>query len=200
MRVTEKDLRVEIRFKNNVLFQAIVDLGAFVNMAAFCRKFGFRQNEVGALLGLRINPLRKNGQYLKTCERLSILLGISCEDLFPARLYTHKEGTNLVVREISWEDAEAFLSEMAQEPEALPDEVYSRKELRKQITRVLSTLSGAEERVIKSLYGIEQPEQTLEEVALSFDLSTERIRQIELHAFGKLRRRTRRVQLEPFYS
>lgn len=59
------------------------------------------------------------------------------------------------------------------------------------ILNVLETLSPKESDVLKSRYGMNGPEKTLEEVGFEFNVTRERIRQIEAKAFRKLRHSSR---------
>ncbi len=71
--------------------------------------------------------------------------------------------------------------------------------LRCQIDEVLSTLSPREEKVIRMRYGIgDGNSYSLEEIGTRFDLTRERIRQIEIKALKKLRLTRRRENLEGF--
>ncbi len=73
----------------------------------------------------------------------------------------------------------------------------------RQITdEVLATLSPREEKVIKLRYGIgtQGEEHTLEEVGKDFDVTRERIRQIEAKALRKLRHPSRARLLKPFVN
>lgn len=68
------------------------------------------------------------------------------------------------------------------------------------IRRVLATLTPREEKVIRKRFGIgEKCEYTLEEIGREFDLTRERIRQIESKAFRKLRHPTRTGILRSIY-
>jgi RNA polymerase primary sigma factor len=61
---------------------------------------------------------------------------------------------------------------------------------------VLRTLSPREEKIIKMRFGLEDgSEHTLEEVGRSFDVTRERIRQIEAKALRKLRHPSRSSKL-----
>ena len=72
-------------------------------------------------------------------------------------------------------------------------------DLRYHIDRMVSTLSPKEERIIRKRYGIgEEASYTLEELGHEFDVSRERIRQIEVKAVKKLRYPVRSMWLREF--
>lgn len=67
------------------------------------------------------------------------------------------------------------------------------------IKRVLATLTPREEKVLRMRFGIgEKADHTLEEVGQDFDVTRERIRQIEVKALRKLRHPTRSKNLKNF--
>ena len=64
---------------------------------------------------------------------------------------------------------------------------------------MLATLTPREEKVLRMRFGIgERSERTLEEVGQDFDVTRERIRQIEANALSKLRRPSRSLRLKSF--
>lgn len=72
-------------------------------------------------------------------------------------------------------------------------------DLRYHIDRIVSTLSPKEERIIRKRYGIgEEASYTLEELGHEFDVSRERIRQIEVKAVKKLRYPVKSMWLREF--
>ena len=71
--------------------------------------------------------------------------------------------------------------------------------LREITTRVLATLTPREERVLRMRFGISmESDHTLEEVGKQFEVTRERIRQIEAKALRKLRHKTRARKLDSF--
>ncbi len=71
--------------------------------------------------------------------------------------------------------------------------------LQEQTRRVLSTLTPREEKVLRMRFGIgEKSDHTLEEVGQNFDVTRERIRQIEAKALRKLRHPSRSKRLKGF--
>ncbi len=71
--------------------------------------------------------------------------------------------------------------------------------LKEYTSQVLRTLTPREERVIKMRFGLEDgSEHTLEEVGQSFQVTRERIRQIEAKALRKLRHPSRSRKLKAF--
>jgi len=71
--------------------------------------------------------------------------------------------------------------------------------LKEQILEVLDTLTDREQKVLKLRFGLEDGRaRTLEEVGKTFDVTRERIRQIEAKALRKLRRPSRLNKLQDF--
>ena len=85
------------------------------------------------------------------------------------------------------------------EVQAAPEDVVSSMMLHDLISEVLETLSDREAEVIRLRYGLVDGRcHTLEEVGLRFDVTRERIRQIEAKALRKLRQFTRRSKLNGY--
>jgi RNA polymerase primary sigma factor len=71
--------------------------------------------------------------------------------------------------------------------------------LKEQVAKVLGSLEGREQRVIRLRFGLDDGRpRTLEEVGHEFGLTRERIRQIEAHALRKLRHPSRSRKLREF--
>jgi RNA polymerase primary sigma factor len=98
------------------------------------------------------------------------------------------------------EDGDSHLGDFIEDRAVVsPAEAVINVNLKDQTAHVLHTLSAREEKVVKMRFGLEDgAEHTLEEVGQSFDVTRERIRQIEAKALRKLRHPSRSLQLRVF--
>ena len=81
----------------------------------------------------------------------------------------------------------------------MPAEVASHTLLREQLSEVLDTLTEREEKVLRLRFGlVDGRPRTLEEVGKEFNVTRERIRQIEAKALRKLRHPSRSRKLKDF--
>ncbi|MCZ6729059.1 MAG: RNA polymerase sigma factor RpoD [SAR324 cluster bacterium] len=84
---------------------------------------------------------------------------------------------------------------------SLPDDTTMNLNMNETTREVLKSLTPREEKVLKMRFGIgERRDHTLEEIGQDFDVTRERIRQIEAKALRKLRHPTRSKQLKNFYQ
>jgi RNA polymerase primary sigma factor len=98
------------------------------------------------------------------------------------------------------EDDDSHLGDFIEDKSAEdPADAVVNRNLVDQTRKVLSTLAPREERVLKLRFGIgEHVNHTLEEVGQDFDVTRERIRQIEAKALRKLRHPSRSRTLRSF--
>ena len=81
----------------------------------------------------------------------------------------------------------------------MPSEAATYTVLREQLVEVLSTLTQREQRVLCLRFGLEDGRaRTLEEVGREFNVTRERIRQIEAKALRKLRHPSRSRKLRDY--
>ena len=97
-------------------------------------------------------------------------------------------------------EGESTVGDFIKNEQALsPFEELLMKDLEHQTDRVLGTLTEKEAKVLRLRFGIgENRNYTLKEIGEMFDVSRERIRQIEGNALRKLRHPQRRKDLEDF--
>ena len=98
------------------------------------------------------------------------------------------------------EEEDSHLGDFIEDRQAVsPSEAVIGVNLKEYTGQVLRTLTPREERVIKMRFGLEDgSEHTLEEVGQSFQVTRERIRQIEAKALRKLRHPSRSRKLKAF--
>ena len=98
------------------------------------------------------------------------------------------------------EEEDSHLGDFIEDRMAVsPSDAVISVNLKEYTSQVLRTLTPREERVIKMRFGLEDgSEHTLEEVGQSFQVTRERIRQIEAKALRKLRHPSRSRKLKAF--
>ncbi|MDH3348219.1 MAG: sigma-70 family RNA polymerase sigma factor [Desulfobulbaceae bacterium] len=97
-------------------------------------------------------------------------------------------------------DDDSTLGDFLENQEAeSPYESVQNRELATRVNEVLDSLTEREEKIIRLRFGIgEKAEYTLEEIGKRFNVSRERIRQIEKKALNRLRHSSRREKLRYF--
>ena len=100
------------------------------------------------------------------------------------------------------EEEDSHLGDFIQDDDASqPPEEASYTLLREQLEDVLATLTPREQQVLRMRFGLQDGKpHTLEEVGKEFDVTRERIRQIESKALRKLRHPSRSKKLKDFLS
>lgn len=98
------------------------------------------------------------------------------------------------------EEEDSHLGDFIEDDNALaPAEAATYTMLREQLIDVLDTLTPREQKVLRLRFGLDDGRaRTLEEVGKEFDVTRERIRQIEAKALRKLRHPSRRKKLKDF--
>ena len=151
-----------------------------------------------------INKIKKESRiYLQetgkdaTPEILAERLGMEAEKI-KAIQEMNQEPISLETPVGSEEDSE--LGDFVEDQKTTsPYEATNRSILREELNSVLKTLSSREEKVLRYRYGLDDSSpKTLEEVGKIFNVTRERIRQIEVKALRKLRHPSRKKKLEDF--
>ena len=111
-------------------------------------------------------------------------------------LYLNTTSLNVLVGE----DEETELEEFIPSDSSVED-VVEQTFLRESLENVLSTLTPREEKILRLRFGFDDGiERTLEDVGKIFNVTRERIRQIENKALRKLRHPSRTKHIRDFYS
>ena len=98
------------------------------------------------------------------------------------------------------EEDDSHLGDFIEDETAIaPDEAANFSMLKEQLNQVLSTLSDREKKVLELRFGLNDgTPRTLEEVGKEFEVTRERIRQIEAKALIKLKHQSRSQKLKDF--
>lgn len=179
-----KEARIELKIKNNILYTEIMKHAS--NVRQFCLMYGFKDSEVGMLVGLRMSPRTHNG-WRKISKRLAEILRVLIEDLFPASLYALEKtevSIEVSVEELSIDNYPALMIES-------PEDQFIRKEMVAGVEELVSILTPQEHDVIYEQYGLneDRTSRNLREIGERCGLTKERIRQIEVKGMKKLRTR-----------
>jgi len=132
-----------------------------------------------------------------TPEELSVKMGLPAEKIKKI-LKIAKEPISLATP-VGDEDDSHIVDFLKDENAVSPINAAILSDLKGVVTEVLSSLTAREERVLRMRFGIgTRSENTLEEVGKSFQVTRERIRQIESKALRKLKHPVRSKKLRSF--
>jgi RNA polymerase sigma factor (sigma-70 family) len=210
-----KDLRVEFKFKNAILLQRLKDkFGESASLMDMSRAIGVGYTTLVYLLSLAHSPFAIKGRqcgaeingirYSVAAMKIANYLDYSePAELFPVSLYSirfpkkyYQEFNSVQFLSLQEAAAQKLL------PPAEVDETdMDLPFLKEDMGKLLKTLTAREEKVIKLRYGIGGAEEmSLEEVSEVFQMSRERIRQIEWKALKKLRHPARSMKLKTYHG
>lgn len=156
-------------------------------------------NKIGSInkINKTFSELEQKYEREPTIAEIAVVLEVAPEDV--------KEAIRNSGRHISMDaplpnDEETNLYDILTNPEALsPDRGLLTDSLRKEIERVLSTLTPREANIIRLYFGLNgKHAHTLEEIGEEFGLTRERVRQIKEKAIKRLKNLTRSKLLKAY--
>ena len=171
-----KQIRVEARIKNNILWHAIYD--QWGSVAEFCRQKKLNQVLVGEFLNLKRSPFNKSGTYSESARECADALGIEPSELFPSRLY-QQSVKGKIFREYSFSELPEVETRLllTSAPENPFNDVAAH-ELAQNLGVCLGTLSSRQEKAIRSYYGIGCAPKTSDEIGAEMKIEAGRVHQI----------------------
>jgi RNA polymerase sigma factor (sigma-70 family) len=197
-----KDLLIQFKFKNNILEKALrakMEEYGCETISDFARKVFDRNHKIkcsylSSYGTLRKNPRNKNtGKFKDSAIEVSKVLGVPCEELFPAGLYAYASlGQSLPQIELETE-SDKYIGLDSPEVLALDSGFDTQKqtiqrEYREGFEKLFLNLSSREQQIIKFRFGFDDGiPRTLEETARIFNVTREGIRQYEEKILEKLR-------------
>lgn len=187
------DFRVIVTVKNNRLLRAM-DANGLDTAVMLSRASRVAEKTIGAYLGLKLAPIRPDGEWRESALKISAVLRRLPEDLFPPEFLRVSLQTNRVEREVSAEQLPGLTGHggsIAYDP----GRALIVKDAVSALYDGLRTLRPREQTVIAMRFGLTGGEaHTLDEVSAKLRVSRERIRQIEAKALRKLRHPSRRLE------
>lgn len=201
-----KDLRLELRVRNNVLWHAILDL--YPTVHAFCAEHGFSATEVGAYLNLTKGPYtsgqRRSRKPIvvrlrRTPQRLCDFFGLTADVLFPPSLYEQVLSPRVAL-ELDSAQLLPLMTARSLEAPTRPDTAFEDQERRALIGIILDTLKPREAQTIIARFGLdgEPPLSLVETGRQILGVTRERVRMIEASAMRKLRHPRHTKVLAPY--
>lgn len=168
-----------------------------MNVAKFSREVAVNPSNVGELLSMKCKAIDRNGNFTKTVCKIANFLNCSPEQLFTEAQINSQLESNKKTIMIAEAECKFFL-ENVKEPDLLENIVFNDNR-DKSIDLSLDSLSNKERKIINMRFGLNgEDDHTLEEVGKQFDVTPQRIRQIERKALRKLRHPSRSEPLRTF--
>ena len=151
---------------------------------------------INKLIRVSRNLLQKNGRE-PTDEEIAVEMEIPVERVREIRKIAQEP---VSLETPVGEEDDSHLGDFIEDQDApAPADAASFMLLKEQLDDVLATLTPREKNVLRLRFGLEDGRaRTLEEVGKSFNVTRERIRQIEAKAFRKLRHPARSKKLKDF--
>ena len=193
------EYRIKVTVRNNLILNAIENAG-HKSVAAFCKSIGMTPQKVTELIAMRKPPLNNNGEFSHMAKLLMEELCALPTDLWTPEQLTLKLKRNTAQRDVSSEGMRAALGMHAEEMLELmkpddPDEAVLKHEMVSVVKEQLESLSPRAALILRMRFGIGCEEHTFEEIGEKFDLTRERVRQIEAKALRHLKHPSRSDEL-----
>ncbi len=188
-RATVKELRVEVRLKNNRLIRLREELG--LKPMAMAKRIGVGYQVLLNFENLRRPPTRKTGDWRPSALRIAAFHGVSPSYCWPAAVRNIQTASAEV--ELSAHDAAALVAQEQIGPKPIscdPEQKIIDAELVDEMESAFEHLKPRERNVLTARFGLgDATERNLQDIAGLSGCSAERIRQVEAKGLNKLRRR-----------
>ncbi len=180
-----KDVRVEIKVRNNLLLSAMEARG-ISSLGQLARMVGPGSYSALCAMAAMKRPARlKNGEWRKLALQVANVLQCMPEDLFSEPQQWDKLEKNRAKAEISFAEIQQLAAPRGSV--STPEVQLVATELRNQIHKALASLTPREEFVIRARFGfVDGTEHTFEQIGARLGFGIERARQIEAKALRKL--------------
>lgn len=186
-----KDYKLQIKIKNGPLLELIRQKG-FKSVNAFARAIGVFPAAIGKYVNLQLPPMSIKRGWHKTVIKMSKVLDTPPELLFPEQHITKALAKNSFEANVSLEDIQQLTGKLLTDG---PEVLMLKEERILKVKECMECLSPREKSIIEDRFYDTKP-QTLEELGKKYNVSRERIRQIEQKAIRKMKRTFRKIYPE----
>lgn len=171
----DKDYKIEVKVKNNLLYKAMVDNG-YETAAEIARKIGVTQSRVGDALNLKTPLYGRRGNVLHIWISLSRALHRLPEDLLPIQHHNKSLRKNKGSFEADIADIKYLL------PQQNPENLFLEGQVSDKVLNIIESLTTNQSKVIKKSFGIGCEQTTIPQIAEEMNLSRARVDQIQKKA------------------
>ena len=183
------DYRVTVKVRNNRILKAIKNIGGEPGQK-WCEANGLVYTQINNLINMTESPLLKTGALSTSAERLCDVLGKLPEELWTNDQIRPLE-KNFTELDMTQDQVMALLP--LEETSYIQD--FDKKDLEEVMEAALSTLSRRQSNILHLRF---KQGLRLDEIAEKFEISEERVRQIESKALRILRHPSTSSLLKPF--
>lgn len=183
------DYKVTIKVRNNRILEAMKEMGGEPGHK-WCETNGLSYTSVNNLIKMTESPLLKSGALSAAAERLCDVLGKLPEELWNNDQIRPLE-KNFTELDMTQEQVMALLP--SHETTYIQD--FDKKDLEEVMNVLLGTLDNKHRKILNLRY---REGLTLDEIAEKYNVTRERIRQIEAKALRQMRHPYRSEYLKPF--
>jgi hypothetical protein len=185
------DYAVSIKVRNGRIRRKIAECG-FGSVSELCRKSGLHPERIGALLNLKLPPLKENGGWRRSAIALAEVLGCTCEDLFSEtqRTFSLRDNrgecfiTEAGFLKLSGRVELPLLENPAEQLLEDADEQAKSTVVRRALDGL--NLTARDRKIIESHFGIGCEERSLGDLALEHDVSYHFVKSRVCWALSKL--------------
>jgi RNA polymerase sigma factor (sigma-70 family) len=178
-----RDVRVEIRFKNNLILRAMKEAG-IKTVKELADRSGVPYNSVCALIGMRASACgRCTGEWSRAAVDVATALRKEPEEIFSwFQRHRHLDRSVFTLGEVASEVALVSAS-------TDPERQLFQHELRNKISGLLNRLNDKEKKIVQMRFGLEpySREHTYDEISKVFGVTKTRIDMLTRRSLRRLR-------------
>lgn len=181
------EFRVKVTVRNNLLLTAIEKAG-FKAQSDFAKAINYTPQEINSLVAMREAPITSGGIFTAKAQAIMEYLGACPTDLWTAEQLNMKLKKNSSDMFMGLGQLKLVLDAVnTPQLEVDMDKPIFDEQSKNVIGDMLDSLTPREAKILKLRFGIDCEEHTLDDLATLFDLTRERVRQLEAKALKKMR-------------